>query len=123
MPKASVITNPESMRLLIEIVLAAAIIALAWEKSLEEHARQIPWLGDKIAASQKPTKVTKTPPAPTPAAWMWDANRRSVLDTPPPKSTTVHPAPSSTAGSWLFDPNHRSPLDPPSKKHAETTPH
>jgi hypothetical protein len=119
MLKASVITNPKPMRTLFEIVLAAALIALAWEKSLEERARDIPWLGDKIAVSEKSTKTTKAPQSPpvsTPAAWMSDPNRRSVLDTPPPKSTTLHPEPTSTAGSWLFDPKHRSPLDPPTKK-------
>jgi hypothetical protein len=105
------------MRLLIEIILAAALIGLAWEKSLHERARQIPWLGDKLAASENPTKVVKNPqpPASTPAAWMSDPNHHSVLDTPKPRSITTLPSPSSTAGSWLFDPNHRSPLDPPRK--------
>jgi hypothetical protein len=116
------------MRTLLEIILAAAIIALAWEKSLEERARDIPWLGDKISPVVKspdnPRSSTLNPrPINTPAAWMWDPNRRSVLDTPPPKSTTVHPAPTSTAGSWMFDPNHRSPLDPPPKKQPQSTPH
>jgi|GEM_PF-3033269 len=115
------------MRLLLEIILAAGLIALAWEKSLEERARDIPWLGDKVLP------VAKTPvdrrsstlnpgPVSTPAAWMWDPNRRSALDTPRPQTTTVHPAPTSPARSWLFDPNHRSPLDPPSKEYPQSTP-
>jgi hypothetical protein len=104
------------MRLLVELVLVAALIALAWEKSLEERARDIPWLADKIPASEKSTKVTKGPkpkPASTPAAWMWDSSRRTVLDTPRPVLPSQ--APTSTPGSWMFDPNHRSPLDPPRK--------
>jgi hypothetical protein len=114
------------MRLLTEIILAAALIGLAWGKSFKDRLSEVPWIKDKVTASERSTKPTPSahpPPASTPAAWMWDPNRRSVLDTPPPKSTTLHPAPSSTAGSWMFDPNHRSPLDPPSKKHAESTPH
>ena len=97
------------MRTLLEIILAAALIALAWEKSLEERARDIPWLGEKMSAVVKSpdhprSSTLNSRPVSTPAAWMWDPNRRSVLDTPPPKSTTVHSAPTSTAGSWMFDP-------------------
>ena len=113
------------MRLAIEIILAAALIAFAWEKSLKEKLSEVPWFKDKITASEKSTKVaptTRPPPVPSPtaAAWMWDPNHRSVLDTPKPRSATTLPSPSSTAGSWMFDPNHRSPLDPPRKK---STPH
>jgi hypothetical protein len=114
------------MRVLIEIVLAAAIVALAWEKPLKERTNELPWFGDKAATSQESTKVAKKPqppPAVTPAAWMWDPNRRSALNTPPPKSEIAPSTPSSSPGSWMFDPHHRSPLDPPSKKHASPTPH
>ena len=83
------------MRLLIEIVLAAALIALAWEKSLKDRASEIPWIGDKIVPvveTQRPRSQIR--PAVTPAptvsgAWMWDPNRKSPLDLPkkPPAST------------------------------------
>jgi hypothetical protein len=116
------------VRLFIEIILAAAIVALAWEKPLQERTRDIPWLGDQIApvvkAPDHPRSSTLNPrPTPTPAAWMWDANGRSALNTPPPKSENAPSTPSSSPGSWMFDPNHRSPLDPPSKKHPQPTPH
>jgi hypothetical protein len=60
------------MRLFLEIIVAAALIALAWKESLHERARQIPWLGDKIAATEKspnhPQSSTLNPrPVTTPA--------------------------------------------------------
>jgi hypothetical protein len=112
------------MRLLIEIILAAALIGLAWGKSFKDRLGEMPWIKDKITAPEKSTKVAEKvhpPLAPTPSA-SWDPNRRTVMDAPPPRLITTLPSPSSTAGSWMFDPNHRSPLDPPSKKHAESTP-
>jgi hypothetical protein len=106
------------MRLLTEIILAA-LIGLAWGKSFKDRLTEVPWFKDKITVSEKTTKTaptTRPPPASSPSgAWMWDPYRRSVLDTPKPRSVTTLPSPSSTAGSWMFDPNHRSPLDPPSK--------
>jgi hypothetical protein len=100
------------MRFVVEIILVAALIVVAWEKSLKDRAREIPWPGQLIA-SEKPMK-----PAPTASpsgAWMWDPNRRTVLDTPPPKAL------SSTPPSWMFDPNHRSSLD--RSKPTQATPH
>jgi hypothetical protein len=115
------------MRLLLEIILAAALIGLAWGKSFKDRLSEVPWIKDKITASEKSTKPaqnTHPPPVLSPTvAWIWDPNRRSVLDTPKPRSVTTLPSPSSTAGSWMFDPNHRSPLDPPSKRKPQSTPH
>jgi hypothetical protein len=94
------------MRTLIEIILAAALIAFGWEQSLKQR---IPWLADNQIHS--PTTTLNPRPTPTVSgSWMWDPNRRTVLDTPPP-----HAAPSASANSFLLDPNHRSPLDPPRK--------
>jgi hypothetical protein len=100
------------MRLLVDLIIAAAIIALGWEKSLRDRARDVPWLAQLIA-SDTPTKtkavLTPGPTVSPSGAWMWDPNHRSALDTPKPKSTIT---PSSTAGSWMWDPNHKTVLDP-----------
>src|SRR2546423_10926322 len=110
------------MRSLIEIILVAAIIALAWEKSLKQRVSQLPWFNQ-----DHPRSSTLNPrPAPTASpsgAWLWDPNRRGILDTPRPKTVTTSPAPTSSPDSWLLDPNHHSPLDPPSQKHPQSTPH
>jgi len=81
-------------RLLIELVLAAALIVFAWEKPLKERATEIPWLRDKMGpVSNHPQSSTLNPrPVPTPAptisgAWMWDPNRKSPLDSPRKKSS------------------------------------
>jgi len=103
------------MRLLIEIFVVGALISLAWEKPLRDR------LPPALRGSKpEETSNSQTKPGTTPSgAWMRDPNRRSVLDTPPPRSTSTNPA--SSPGSWLFDPSHRSPLDPPAKK--SPTPH
>jgi len=88
------------MRLLLEIILAVAIIAIAWEKPLSDRASELPWMGDKV------TPVAKTP-------------QRPRSSTPSPRSV-VTPAP-TVSGAWMWDPNRKSPLDPPSKKHAAAT--
>jgi hypothetical protein len=109
---------------LLEVIIAVAIIALAWEKSLKERADDLPSFSDKSSSTQNQPRSSSVNPRPSPTApgaWMWDPKRQSILDTPQPKTATI-PAPSSTAGSSLLDPNHRSPLDPPSKKHQSSTP-
>lgn len=90
------------MRILIEIVVVAALIALGWEKSFSERASELPWISDKIAP------VVKAP----------DHPRSSTLN-PRPIMTPVP----TVSGAWMWDPNHKTPLDPPSKKHASPTPH
>jgi hypothetical protein len=77
------------VRILIEIVAAAALIALGWEKSFSERASELPWISDKIAP------VVKAPDH--------------------PRSSTLHPRPVSTPAAWMWDPNRKSPLDPPHK--------
>jgi hypothetical protein len=112
------------VRTLLELIIAVAIIAFAWEKSLKERADDLAWFSDKPSSTQNHPRSSIVNPRPTPTApgaWMWDSKRQSILDTPKPKSATV-PAPSSTPGSWLFDPNHRSSLDPPNKNRQAPTP-
>jgi hypothetical protein len=112
------------VRTLLELIIAVAIVAFAWEKSLKERADDLPWISDKSSSTQSHSRSSIVNPRASPKApgtWMRDPKRQSILDTPQPKTTTI-PAPSSTAGSSLLDPNHRSPLDPPSKKHPQPTP-
>ena len=76
------------MRLLIEILLAAALIALVWEKSLKDRVSELPWIGDKTAQQSRVQPRPLVTPAPTVSgAWMWDANRKTALDRPSPQST------------------------------------
>lgn len=75
------------MRLFLEIILAAALIALAWEKSLQERASELPWIGDGLKKSAQRQHRPGVTPAPTVSgAWMWDPNRKSALDRPSPTS-------------------------------------
>jgi hypothetical protein len=98
------------VRVFIEIMFVVLVVALAWEKSLKDRAREVSWLSQFMAAEKPKAAPTASPSG----AWMWDPNRRTALDTPAPK------VPLSTPGSWMFDRNHRSPLDPPRKS---ATPH
>src|SRR6476469_8177285 len=105
------------MRTVLELLVAAAIIAVGWEKSLKDRAHDLSWFSDKVAAQQNHSQTSIVHPRPSPSvsgSWMWDPKRQSILDTP-------KAIPSSTATSSLLDPVHRSPLDPPTRNHA--TPH
>ena len=52
------------MRLLLELVLVAALIAAGWETSFHERIGQVPVIGRYVAAQpEKPS--TKSPVAPT----------------------------------------------------------
>ena len=77
---------PAPMRSLLEIVLLGAVVALAWEKPISERVGEvIPALADKkpAVAAMRAMPVLAAAPAETPSgAWMWDPNRRSVLDRP-----------------------------------------
>jgi len=76
------------MRTLLEIIVVALLIALAWEKSFKDRLTEVPWIGDKISASGKPTRSAKRahplPSASPSGAWMWDPNRKTALDRPSP---------------------------------------
>jgi hypothetical protein len=98
------------MRTLLEIIVAGLLIALAWDKPFKERLSDLGWLSDKAAP------VSNHPrPSPSPSgAWMWDPNRKTVLDTPAPKASPL------SSPSSILDPNHRSPLDPPRK---QSSPH
>ena len=73
------------MRFFLEIILAAALIALAWEKSLKERASELPWVSDGFKKpAQRQHRHSATPVPTVSGAWMWDPNRKSVLDRPSP---------------------------------------
>jgi hypothetical protein len=102
------------VRTLLELMIAAAIIALGWDQPFSER---VPWFPDKTPKSSDHSRSSISNPRPTGTAsgsWMWDPKRQSILDTPRPK-------PSATVSSSLLDPNHKSPLDSPAKTNA--TPH
>ena len=51
------------MRLLLEIVVAAALIALSWNKSFKDWAREAPVIGPQLKPSaQSSAPKIKTPP-------------------------------------------------------------
>jgi hypothetical protein len=79
------------MRLLLEIIVVAALLALSWEKSFKQRISEA--IGEKIP----PVATVRTPtvppreqapriinPVPTPSSgeWMWDPNRQATLDRP-----------------------------------------
>ena len=70
------------MRSVIEIAILGAVVALGWEKSISERVGEaIPAFAStqpKVAAK----RATPVAAAQTSGAWMWDPNRRSVLDRP-----------------------------------------
>jgi hypothetical protein len=66
------------MRLLLELILAAALIALVWNKSVKEWIGEAPVIGQHItASSQAPALPVKTAVSPT-------------MSATPPKSFTGH---------------------------------
>ena len=70
------------MRSVVELAILAAVIALAWEKSISQRVGEV----IPAFASEQPRAMAKraTPVSAsnTSGAWMWDPNRRSVLDRP-----------------------------------------
>jgi hypothetical protein len=87
------------MRTLIEVIVVAALIGFGWERSFKERAAELPVVG-KLTAAGKHAPVAKSlanssASAQTTAAssggWMWDANRRGVLDKPKPGQPTTPP--------------------------------
>lgn len=72
------------MRLLIELLCVAALIAVGWEKPLKERFA----LNRENSSATTHSQVT---PAPTVSgAWMWDPSHKNALD-PPKKHATATP--------------------------------
>src|SRR4051794_33179494 len=94
------------MRLLIEIVVVAALIYLAWDKPFGQRFDD---LRGKVSPNEVAEPTATRSPSP-PGAWMSDPSRHSTLDAPEPSGSASTLLPKS--GSSLLDPKHHSPLDP-----------
>lgn len=71
------------MRLLLELVVAAGIIVLGWDKPIKD------WLPSSKSDSPKtadhPRSSIHNPrPSPVSGSWMWDPNHKTALDRPSP---------------------------------------
>lgn len=82
------------MRLLIEILVVAALIALGWEKSYRQTLGEVPVVGSYFASQKVEPKATA---------------RRTIATQP---STGGQPITARHSDS-LFDPSHRTVLDKP----------
>lgn len=112
------------MRLFLEVLIFAAMITLAWDRTFRDRATEIPLIGPRIfAASPTPepaaaatSRVARAnspirPPQPGIRATM------PLTETPPPAYAPPRPAPAATAnGSWMWDSAHRGTLDNPKHK-------
>src|SRR5437764_15362671 len=103
------------MRLLLELLVFAAMIALAWDRTFRERASDIPLVGPKIfAATPTPTPaVAANPPRPIRPT----VRPALPVNATPPLTAVPPPRPLQTAapnGAWMWDQNHRGTLDRPS---------
>lgn len=79
------------MRLSIEIIVIAALLAFGWEKSFKERL----WEGKPIwptvggHRSTAPLAAPTNGPSPS-AGWMWDKDRHSALNPPSHKQPGPH---------------------------------
>jgi hypothetical protein len=110
------------MRLLLEVLVFAALITLAWDRTFRDRATEIPMIGPRIfAATPAPaTAVAATsrvargnspirPPQATVRAAI------PLSETPAPANAPARPQPVATAnGGWMWDSAHRGTLDHPS---------
>lgn len=97
------------MRLIVEILIAAALIGLAWEKSYQERvAEVIPSFArhsaDPAAAARPARRSPSTP-----------AEEQHQLAMPSaPSELAASPAPTHS-GSWMWDPKRPASLDRPNQ--------
>jgi hypothetical protein len=75
------------MRLLIELLIVAALVTLTWQHSLQERMAILTGVKPELSATPAPTATPVvryvTQPTATPSGdWMWDPARRSALDRP-----------------------------------------
>jgi hypothetical protein len=70
------------MRLVLELIVAAAIIVLGWQQPFKER---VPWFAEtsaKSASHPQPSTHDPRPTATVSGSWMWDPNHKSTLDRP-----------------------------------------
>jgi hypothetical protein len=75
------------MRLAVELLIAAALVALGWEKPLSERAGELPWFTHETSKAESHSQSSTLHPRPTATvsgSWMWDPNRKTTLDRPSP---------------------------------------
>ncbi len=79
------------MRLVLELLVVAGLVALGWNKSFSERvglsaAQTAPATAARVpapAGAATDNGSAAAPPASSPSgAWMWDPNRRAALDRP-----------------------------------------
>jgi hypothetical protein len=54
------------MRLLLEVIVAAALIALSWDKSFKQWASEVPVIGSQFSAEPPAKSKVKVFPDPAP---------------------------------------------------------
>ena len=104
------------MRLLVEILVAAAVIALGWEESFHQRVGELPVVGSYLGSEKVegkartlralPASTTTQSTAPARADSILDPTHRTILDKPidpPNKTFTGHITYKDEAGKtyWL----------------------
>lgn len=93
------------MRLLIEIVVAAGLIALTWGKPLREW---VPGAKPAAEAAVSPAPVAAKAPVPP----------RAVAKAVAAPVAVATPAP-TVSGAWMWEKDRRAPLDASSPSHGK----
>ena len=99
------------MRLVLELLVVAGLVALGWNKSFSERAgmSSAPIASSAAAARPIPAGAREnasgaaaTTSSPS-GAWMWDRNRRATLDRPAYDPKESHPWQTDESGRryWL----------------------
>ena len=82
------------MRLALEIIVAALLIAFAWDIPFKERISEIPLIGENLTTYKARSRSFAPRPTPTVSgAWMWDPNRKTALDRPSPSPQPPHDSP------------------------------
>lgn len=103
------------MRLLLEVVVFVALIALAWDRTFRERAADIPIVGPKYFAPAS-TAAASPAVAANPLRALSPQTRTTLpLATPVVTAAPVRVAqpvpPASPSGAWMWDKEHHSALD------------
>jgi hypothetical protein len=103
------------MRLFLEVLVFAALLTLAWDRTFRDRASEIPIIGPRIfAATPAPAATPQVARANSPIRPSQGTVRAAMplTDTPPPAYAPARPLPAATAnGGWMWDKEHRGTLD------------